>query len=168
MMKRTITACLVFCFTVVLYAQNESQLKYKGLVDIETGIAYNLNTAQNVSTNNMQLFSSITTTHGVQWKQYFVGIGAGYYHSYRDDENIYPIFGAFRYNWEKVKLKPFVDLRLGIVYDPYWITKVQMYGAINMGVEMYKKIQLGCRVSIFSRPSRYFTANAAVVLGYAF
>ena len=116
----------------------------------------------------MQFFSSITTTHGVQLKQCFVGLGVGYYHSYRDKENIYPIYGAFRYNWDRVKLKPFADVRLGIAYDPYWFSKVQAYGAIGLGIEVYKKIQLGCRATIFSRPSRYFTANASVVLGYEF
>lgn len=168
MIRRIVSLCLVLLFAALLHAQDESRLKYKGFVDIESGMAYNLNTAQTVSTNNMQYFSSVTTTHGVQLKPCFVGIGVGYYHSFRDDENIYPIFGAFRYDWKNVKLKPFTDLRLGIVYDPYWISKVQAYGAIGLGVELYRKVQLGCMASIFSRPSRYFTANVALVLGYAF
>lgn len=159
---------MALCLAIGLFAQNDSSLKYSGFVDMEVGIAYNLNTAQTVSTNNMQFFSTITTTNGIQVKQCFVGLGVGYIHSYRDRENIYPLYGAFRYTWEKVRLKPFADVRLGIVYDPYWIRKVQAYGAICSGVEVYKKIQIGCRASIFSRPSRYFTANASVVLGYAF
>ena len=167
-MRRVVSLCLGMCLAMVLHAQNESKLKYRGLVDIESGVAYNLNTAQTVSSNNMQFFSSITTTHGVQLNQCFVGMGVGYYHSFRDDENIYPIFGSFRYDWKDVKLNPFADLRLGVAYDPYWISKVQAYGAISFGVEFYKKMQLGCRASIFSRPSRYFTVNAAVVLGYVF
>lgn len=84
-------------------------------------------------------------------------------HSYRDNENIYPIYGAFSYTWRKVPLKPFADVRLGIVYDPYCNSKVQTYGAVGIGIEVYKKLQVGCRESIFSRPSRYFTANASVV-----
>ena len=78
------------------------------------------------------------------------------------------MYGSFRYTWEKLKVKPFADVRLGIAYDPYWISKVQAYGAISIGVGLYKNIQFGCRASIFSRPSRYFTANALVVLGYVF
>lgn len=167
-MKRFVSICLAFCIVVVLHAQNATSLKYLAFMDMEGGIAYNLNTAQTVSTNNMQFFSSITTTHGVQLKHCFVGLGVGYYHSYRDKENIYPIYGAFRYNLDRVKYKPFADVRLGIAYDPYWISKVQAYGAIGLGIEVYKKIQVGCRATIFSRPSRYFTANASVVLGYAF
>lgn len=167
-MKRLLCFCLLLSLGVLLHAQDNLALKYRGMVDMEGGIAYNLNTAQTVSTNNMQFFSSITTTHGVQLKQCFVGLGVGYYHSYRDKENIYPIYGAFRYNWDRVKLKPFADVRLGIAYDPYWFSKVQAYGAIGLGIEVYKKIQLGCRATIFSRPSRYFTANASVVLGYEF
>lgn len=168
MMKRIVSLWLTLCLVVVLYAQNNLSMKYRGFVDVETGIAYNLNTAQTISTNNMQLFTSITTTHGVHWKQCFVGVGVGYYHSYRDKENIYPVFGTFRYTWEKIKIKPFADVRLGIAYDPYWISKVQTYGAMSVGVEVYKKLQVGCRATVFSRPSRYFTANAAIVLGYAF
>ena len=156
------------CLTNVLWAQDVSSLEYKGFVDLETGISYNLNTAQTVNTNNMQFFTTVTTTHGVQMKQYFVGIGVGYMHSYRDKENIYPVYGAFRYTYDKVRLKPFADVRFGIVYDPDWISKVQTYGAISIGLEVYKKLQLGCRASIFSRPSRFFTANASVVLGYSF
>lgn len=168
MMRRIVCLCVASCLTVGLSAQNTSSLKYQGFVDVEAGIAYNLNTAQTVSTNNMQFFTTVTTTHGIQMKQCFVGLGVGYMHSYRDKENIYPMYGVFRYTWEKIRLKPFADVRLGIVYDPYWISKVQTYGAIGVGVEVYKKLQVGCRASIFSRPSRYFTANASVVLGYSF
>ena len=167
-MKRIVCLCFCLCLATVMWAQKVTGLKYRGLIDWETGIAYNLNTAQTISTNNMQFFTTLTTTHGVQLKQCFLGIGVGYMHSYRDDENIYPVFGEFRYDWENVKLKPSADVRLGIVYDPYWISKVQMYSAVSFGMELYKKIQLGCRVSVFSRPSRYFTANASFVLGYSF
>lgn len=159
---------MALCLAIGLFAQNGSSLKYRGFVDMENGIAYNLNTAQMVSTNNMQFYSSVTTTHGIQLKQCFLGLGVGYYHSYRDKENIYPVYGAFRYTWDKVQLKPFADVRLGIAYDPYWISKVQAYGAISLGVKLYKNIQLGCRATVFSRPSRYFTANASLVLGYVF
>ena len=168
MMKKIVSLFITLCLAIGIFAQNESSLKYGGLVDLEGGIAYNLNTAQTVSTNNMQFFTTVTTTHGIQMKQCFVGLGVGYMHSYRDKENIYPIYGAFRYTWEKCRLKPFADVRMGVVYDSYWISKVQKYGAISIGVEVYKKLQVGCRASIFSRPSRYFTANASVVLGYAF
>lgn len=167
-MKRIVSLCVAICMAVMLYAQNDVQHRYRGMVDMEGGIAYNLNTAQTVSTNNMQFFSTITTTHGIQVNQYFVGVGVGYMHSYWDKENIYPVYGAFRSTWEKLQLKPFADVRLGIAYDPYWISKVQAYGAVSLGMELYKNIQLGCRATVFSRPSRYFTANASVVIGYAF
>lgn len=167
-MRRIVCLCMFLGLASVMWAQDVSGLKYKGFIDLESGIAYNLNTAQTISTNNMQFFTTLTTTHGVQMKQCFVGLGVGYMHSYRDDENIYPMFATFRYDWKKVKWKPFADVRLGIVYDPYWISKVQKYGAVSIGMEIYKNIQLGCRASIFSRPSRYFTANTSIVLGYSF
>lgn len=167
-MRRIVFLCLFLCLLTVMWAQDVSRLRYKGFVDLETGIAYNLNTAQTISTNNMQFFTILTTTHGIQLKKCFVGLGVGYMHSYRDKENIYPIYGAFRYTWEKSMLKPFADVRMGVVYDPYWISKVQAYGAVSLGVALYKNIQLGFRATVFSRPSRYFTANASVVLGYAF
>ena len=55
-MKRIECFCLVICMAVVLHAQDDVPLKYRGMVDMEGGIAYNLNTAQTVSTNNMQSF----------------------------------------------------------------------------------------------------------------
>lgn len=168
MKRKIVCLCTALCLTVMLSAQDEVLLKYRGFMDLEGGIAYNLNTAQTVSTNNMQFFTTVTTTHGIQMKQYFVGLGVGYMHSYRDKENIYPMYGAFRYTYDKVRLKPFADVRLGIVYDPYWISRVQTYGALSIGVEVCKKFHIGCRASIFSRPSRYFTTNASFVLGYAF
>ena len=167
-MRKIICLSVALCLVVGLYAQDVPIFKYQGHVDIEGGIAYNLNTAQTVSTNNMQFFTILTTTYGIQFKQCFVGLGLGYMHSYRDKENMYPFYGAFRYAWENVRLHPFADVRMGIVYDPYWISRVQAYGIMGVGLEVYKKMQIGCRATIFSRPSRYFTATASVVLGYAF
>lgn len=152
----------VFC----LSAQDSKG--YKGYVDFAVGDAYNLNTAQTISTNNMQWYTMISTTHGYQMKDWFVGAGLGYYHSFRDKENMYPLYVAGRYTFEGVKIKPYIDAWAGVVYDPYWINQVQAYGAIGAGINVYKGLQVGLRATAFSRPSRYFTANAAVVISYAF
>ena len=116
----------------------------------------------------MQWYTEVSTTHGYVIKNWFVGAGAGYYHSYRDKENMYPFYLAGRYTLEDTKIKPYLDVRGGIVYDPYWISKVQAYGALSAGLKVYKGLQVGLRATVFSRPSRYFTANAAVVISYAF
>lgn len=171
-MKRFYSLCIaLYCFSSV-HAQeaHDSKIipKYKGVIDIESGVAYNINTAQLISTNNMQALYCITTTHGVQIKNVFVGAGLGYYHSIRDKENIYPFFAATRFTFPKIIIKPFVELRAGMAYDPHWISSVQYYGALNCGFNVLKKIQLGCRVSMFSRPSRYFTVNASIVCGVEF
>lgn len=155
------------CIIMANAQENVSNNGYRGYVDVALGDAYNLNTAQTISTNNMQWYSEITTTHGYVMKNWFVGAGVGYYHSYRDKENIYPFYAAGRYTFENAKIKPYIEARAGIVYDPYWIEKVQKYGALSAGVRVYKGLQVGLRASVFSRPSRYFTANAAVVLSYA-
>lgn len=141
---------------------------YRGYVDIAVGDAYNFNTDQKISTNNMQWYSEITTTHGYALKNWFVGAGIGYYHSFRDKENMYPIYVAGRYTFGQTKLNPYIETRAGIVYDPLWISKVQAYGSLSAGIKVYKGLQVGLRGSLFSRPSRYFTANAAVVMSYAF
>ena len=141
---------------------------YRGYVDFAIGDAYNLNTAQTISTNNMQWYCEFTTTHGYVLKNWFIGGGLGYYHSFRDKENMYPIFAAGRYIFEKVKIKPFIEVRGGIVYDPRWVRQVQAYGALVAGVKVYKTLQIGLRGTFFSRPSRYFTGNAAIFLSYAF
>ena len=139
---------------------------YRGYVDFAVGDAYNFNTDQQISTNNMQWYTMISTTHGYVLKNWFVGAGVGYYHSYRDKENMFPIYAAGRYTFENVKMKPYIEARAGIMYDPLWIEKVQKYCALSTGVSVYKGFQVGLRGSIFSRPSRYFTANAAVVVSY--
>ncbi|MDO4756719.1 MAG: hypothetical protein Q4A54_10260 [Parabacteroides sp.] len=81
---------------------------------------------------------------------------------------MYPFFATTRYDWVNVKWKPYMEARVGAVYDPYWISKVQAYGALGFGVEVYKNISLGCRGILFSRPSRYFSANVSLVFAYRF
>lgn len=139
---------------------------YRGYVDLSLGDAYNVNTAQKISTNNMQLYGEISTTHGYLLNDWFVGGGFGYYHSFRDGENMYPIYAAGQYTFSNVKLNPYIETRTGIVYDPRWVHTIQAYGALSTGMNVYKNLQVGLRVSVFSRPSRYFTANAAVVFSY--
>lgn len=168
-MKKVAILSLFSLFLVPICAQNVKSYKgYRGYVEVAIGDAYNLNTAQTVSTNNMQWYAEFTTTHGYVIKNWFVGAGVGYYHSCRDKENMYPLYAAGRYTFDCVKIKPYIDTRGGIVYDPYWINQVQAYGAIGAGINVYKGLQVGLRATVFSRPSRYFTANAAVVIGYAF
>ena len=150
-------------------AQHEvSNSGYRGYVDCVMGGSYNLNTDQLISINNMQWYTMLSTTHGCHQKNWFVGAGVGYFHSCRDNENMYPLYVAGRYTFENNKIDPFLELRAGIVYDPQWIEKVQKYSAFSAGIKVHNRIQAGLRVSIFSRPSRFFTANAAVVLSYDF
>lgn len=168
-MKRILLLLYFFaCVSSAFAQEKDSNNGYRGYVDFALGDAYNVNTAQTVSTNNMQCYSEITITHGYVLKNWFVGAGVGYYHSFRDKENMYPIYAAGRYTFGKVKLSPFIEARAGVVYDPYWIEKVQKYGMMSIGVNVNKVLQVGLRGELFSRPSRLFTANAAVVFSYAF
>lgn len=159
---------LIFALFFTIARSEEPKNGYRGYFDLAVGDAYNLNTAQTISTNNMQWYSMLSTTHGYQLKNWFVGAGVGYYHSYRDKENMYPFYAAGRYTFRNVKIKPYIGLRAGIMYDPLWVEKVQKYGALSAGLCIYKGFQAGIRMSVFSRPSRYFTANAAVVISYEF
>lgn len=147
---------------------NDPYKGYRAYVDAAIGSAYNPNAALKVSTNNMQWYSSVSITQGCSLNNLFVGAGLGYYHSYKDKENIFPAYVAGRYTFEDAKLRPSIDARAGIVFDPYWISKVQAYGALGFGMKVYERLQVGLRLSAFSRPSRLFTANAAVVLSYEF
>lgn len=168
-MKKAVILSLFSLMFVLLYAQSDNSNKgYRGFVDVTFGDAYNFNTAQTISTNNMQWYTEVSTTHGYVVKNWYAGVGIGYYHSCRDKENMYPLYAVGRYTIEDIKTKPYIEVRGGGVYDPYWISKVQVYGALSAGLEVYKGLQVGLRATVFSRPSRYFTANAAVVIGYAF
>lgn len=168
-MKRFFLLFLLLSVFMMANAQEGKSInRYRGYVDLAIGDAYNFNTDQTISTNNMQWYNMISTTHGYVLNNWFVGAGVGYYHSYRDKENMYPFYVAGRYTFEKTKIKPYIEVRAGIMYDPLWIEKVQKYGALSAGVSVYKGLQVGLRGSVFSRPSRFFTANAAVVIGYTF
>ena len=167
-MKKVALLFFFFMWLATTFAQSSESYKgYKGYLDVAIGDAYNFNTDQTISTNNMQWYSEITTTHGYVLKNWFVGAGIGYYHSYRDKENMYPVYAAGRYTFEQAKMKPYIEARTGIVYDPLWVSKTQVYGALSAGVKVYKGLHIGLNASMFSRPSRYFTANAAVMLSYA-
>ncbi len=170
MKKKVLLLAVLVNVSVLSIGECYSQILHNGYhayVDLELGDAYNFNTDQKISTNNMQLYCMISITHGCQIENWFVGGGIGYYHSFRDKENIYPIYATGRYTFSK-KLSPYIETRVGIVYDPKWISKVQVYGALSGGVSMYKRLQIGLRLTVFSRPSRYFTANATVMLSYMF
>ena len=168
-MRRFVLFLLSFVFFALSIARgNEPYRGYRGNVELAFGDAYNLNTAQTISTNNMQLYSEITTTHGFVMNNWFVGAGAGYYHSFRDGENMFPMYAAGRYTFGKVKVKPYIEARAGIAYDPLWVETTQMYGVLSAGTSVYKKLQVGLRGTMFSRPSRYFTANVAFSLSYEF
>lgn len=168
-MKRFVLLFYMLTGFLMASAQNgKSANGYRGYVDFAVGDAYNFNTDQKISTNNMQWYTMVSTTHGYALKNWFVGAGVGYYHSYRDKENMYPIYAVGRYTFENIKTKPYIEARAGIVYDPLWIEKIQKYGALSAGLCVYKGLQVGLNGSVFSRPSRFFTANAAVVIGYTF
>lgn len=160
---------LFICLSCMSFARakdGSTNSGYRGYVDFALGEAYNPNAVQRFSSNNFQLYSDISTTHGYRIKKWFVGGGIGYYHSFRDKENIYPVFLSCRYTFDNVKINPYIETRAGVVYDPRWISTIQAYGALNMGMKVYKNFQLGLKISMFSRPTRYFAANAAVVLSY--
>lgn len=158
---------IVLFFTLLWTSTVNANVPYRGYVDFALGDAYNINTAQIISTNNMQLYGMTTTTHGVVLKNWFLGLGIGYYRSFRDKENMYPVFVVGRYTVEKKAVNPYIEARSGIVYDPFWERKKQIYGTLGTGVSLHKNIQLGVRLSMFSR-SRFFTANAAFAVSYSF
>ena len=153
--------------SVLTYGFEPYNKGYRGYFEIALGDAYNFNTAQTISTNNMQLYSMVSTTHGYVLDNWFVGGGVGYYHSVRDRENMFPVYAAGRYTFDSVRLRPYIETRAGIIYDSKWVRPVQAYGALRTGVNFFKQLQIGFGFSLFSRPSRFFTANATIVLSYA-
>lgn len=144
-----------------------SSMSYKGFVEVGGGSAYNLNTAQTVSTVNLQALLAVSTIHGVSYKNWFGGLGLGYYNPQRDNENQFLVFADTRYIFCKNKIKPAYGLKIGIIYDSGWIEKTQKYMALNGSFRLDEKLRLGLEASLFSRPSRHFTTNALVVVCYA-
>ena len=166
-MKRVLV--LVFLlpgFSFVPVSGGEPRKSNLVFFDGSVGVSYNPTAAQMISTNNIQLFSGFSTSYGCRLNNWSVGGGVGFYHSFRDGENMYPMFADIRSSFDTVILKPFIGMRGGIIYDPRWVSKVQASGALISGVTVYKMLQVGLRLSLFSRPSRFFTANAAFVLSY--
>ena len=167
-MKKLFLIIFGIWFSISIAYSSEPNKGYKGFVGLSLGDAYNFNTAQLISVNNMQLYGMLSTTHGYQWKNWFFGGGIGYYHSFRDKENMYPLFVAGRYTFSSIKINPFCETRAGMIYDPRWVEPLQVLGSLCTGVYINNDLQVGLRLSVFSRPSRYFTANAAVAFSYSF
>ena len=170
-MRYLLVLLLAVLFVIPAWAQvgeNRSSVRYRGFVEAGVGAAYNLNTAQTVSSLNIQPLWMISTSHGVKYKGLFGGIGVGYNFTQRDKENMYLVFGDVRYSFEKCKLAPSVGAKVGLIYDPYWIEKVQKYGAITGSLEVYNNLRLDLEGSVFSRPARHFTTNALFVVSYSF
>ena len=165
-MRRTLLLFVLVMSCMISAKGGDSHSGYRGYMDIALGDAYNFNTAQTVSINNMQLYVMFSSVQGYYHKKWFIGSGIGYYYSCRDMEKIYPAFVASRYEFRMFKKQCGIESRLGIMYDPFWVEKVQNYGSFAFGVNVHKRLILDLRVSVFSRPSRFFTANAAVVVRY--
>lgn len=146
----------------------KTSVKYRGYVEAGVGAAYNLNTAQTISSLNMQPLWMVSTSHGVRYKGLFGGVGVGYNFTQRDKEKMYIAFADLRYGFEKCKLAPFLGVKAGMIYDPYWIEKVKSYGALGVNVDVYKGLRIGVKGSIFCRPARHFTANGLFVVSYSF
>lgn len=166
-MKKIVVLLIGLTWVSYVFA-GELNWRYRGYVDVSLGDAYNLNTSQLISTNNMQFYYMISSSHGVAVNNWFVGVGVGYYHSCRDREDLYPIYVVERYMFDRVIGNPYLETRGGIIYDPFWERKIQVYGSLGTGIEIFKRIQVGIRLSMFSRPSRFFTANAAFSMSYSF
>lgn len=141
---------------------------YRGYVDCSLGEGFNPSSGYGIGAHDFQMYGEITTTHGYRMKNWFLGAGIGYYHSFHDNENMYPVYTAGCYSFEESSFCPFIETRVGIVYDPLWINTIQTYAAFGAGMKVYNRLQVGIRFSLFSRPSRLFTANASIVLSFAF
>lgn len=169
-MKYLISILLALMFVYPVFSQDINKgckaISYRGFVELGGGTAYNLNTAQTISTVNMQIYWSVTTSHGISYEGLYAGIGVGYNHTQCDKENMYLTYADVRYVFEKCKVAPSLGLKAGIMYDPYWIEKVQKYAALTISIGVYKGLGVGLEGSIFSRPSRHFTVNALFVVSY--
>ena len=164
-----LVALLTVCSASAQGVENEGKaVRYKGFVELGVGAAYNLNTAQTMSVVNMQALYTVATSHGVTYKDWFGGLGVGYHHSQRDKEDMYLTYGDVRYCFEKHNLQPTIGLKGGGIFDPYWIEKVQVYGALSASLCVCNRIRVGIEGSLFGRPSRHFTANGVVVVSYDF
>lgn len=167
-MKKLFIILAGIWFSISIAYSSDPYKGYRGFVNLAFGNAYNFNTAKLISTYNMQLYGMLSTIHGYQWNNWFLGNGVGYYYSFRDKETMYPLFVVGRYSFSDVKLSPFCETRAGLIYDPRWVEPIQVLGSLCAGVNVYKDLQIGLRLSVFSRPSRLFTTNAAIAFGYSF
>jgi hypothetical protein len=147
MKQKSRFSCLAVLFAVIaalLPATAHSQVHYRGFV--ETGAGFNSHIDYETG------FTAIlTTTHGIQLNRSFIGVGAGIQPGLLDTDS-YESFSFLG-----------IPLFLAYRYDAFNTTKINFYGAANLGclfpvcnefnndAELYAKLGGGIRQRISDR-----------------
>lgn len=133
-MKRIAFLLTVFLFTLLCSAQN-----YKGFIEVgETFFVGNSKTSYYEYENSELHTTDLMTTHGLQFKQLFVGMGAGVRLS--SDFLGLPVYVNARYNFTPKKVAPFVDAKIGYAF----IDAEGFYACPSIGVNWncYKALSI--------------------------
>lgn len=120
-----------------------------------------------------QLFYTGTITVGYSFNpRFFLGIGGGIRHCENDQKTSFPIaasflaYGSGRYFFSDVKLRPFADVRGGVVVYPKWNSFIKPYAAIGGGVHILPRLSIGGRFAWCGTLDNRHTTELSLFIGF--
>lgn len=120
-----------------------------------------------------QWFYAGTLTLGYKFNPVlFAGLGVGIRHCENDQKTSFPLaasflaYGSGRYVFPNVKLKPYLDLRGGVVVYPKWNSFIKPYAAFGGGIHLLPRITVGGRFSWCGTLDNRHTTELSFNIGF--
>ena len=168
---------IVLSYRPTLFAQNiiSSELKSCGahlLIEGDVGGDFYRSPSSPLYSTN-QLFYAGTIELGYSFNpHFFAGMGGGIRHCENDQKTSFPIaasflaYGSGRYIFSDVKLRPFADVRGGVVVYPKWNGFIKPYAAIGGGVHLLPRITTGGRFAFCGTLDNRHTTELSIFIGF--
>lgn len=102
----------------------------------------------------------------------FAGMGGGLRHCQNDQKTGFPIAGSFpafamgRYTFDKVRFKPYLDGRIGVVVYPKWNDFVKFYSSIGCGVHIIPRLTVGGQCGWYGTLDNRHTIEVLFCIGF--
>ena len=157
-MKNVFTILLLVGFTSASYAQNSKAALTKGYRGMVEG-GFSVAPMYNCDVGPQGWYWEVSTTHGYQFNPYlFLGGGIGVLEEY---DVILPFFVDFKANFNKKRISPYANLKLGYTANTTKGLDGGAYANLLFGLRfgIYKKLALNLSFGYAVQRVHYFESN---------
>lgn len=104
----------------------------------------------------------------------FAGIGGGLRHCENDQKTNFPIAGSFpaftmaRYTFANLRLKPYLDGKIGIVVYPKWNDYIKFYSSIGCGVHVISRLAVGGQCGWYGTLDNRHSLGVLLCMGFIY